>query len=70
MYALISLYIGYAIYLWMFFRAKKHDFFSKKIAIALGIKLAILTLLYFVFFNQKLTTSQRIENLHHLITNK
>jgi len=69
MYGLVSLYIGYAIYLIVFFRFKKRDFLSKKIAIVLAIKLALLTLLYFTFFNNKMTKEQRIKNLHNLITN-
>lgn len=69
MYGLISLYLGYAIYLVLFFRAKKRDAMSKKITIFLGIKLLILTLLYFLFFSDKMTKTERQERLQNLITN-
>lgn len=70
MHGLIALYLGYAIYLVIFFRSKKRDFLSKKITIFLGVKLAILTLLYFAFFSEKMTKHERQERLQNLITNE
>lgn len=70
MYGLIALYLGYAIYLIIFFRSKKTDFLSKKVTIVLGVKLLILTLLYFLFFDHKMTRDQRKENIQHVIIDK
>lgn len=67
MYGLICLYAGFAIYLIIFFRCKKTDFLSKKITILLGIKLTILTVLYFSFFSEKMIKEERKENFETLI---
>jgi len=67
MHGLIALYIGYAIYLAFFFRCKKRDFLSKKITLFLALKLVILTSLYFLFFNNKMTKLERQEKLQQLI---
>ena len=67
MYGLIALYLGYIIYLGLFFYSKKRDFLSKEITIILGIKLIILTFLYFFFFSEKMTKTERKENIYKLI---
>jgi len=68
MYGLISLYLGYFIYLLFFFRSKKCDALAKKITIFLGIKLVLLTVIYFAFFSEKMTKEQRQQNLQNLIS--
>ena len=70
MHGLIALYIGYAIYLMFFFRSKNRDFLSKKITILLGLKLVILTSIYLLFFNNKMTKLERQEKLQQLIINE
>lgn len=70
MYGLISLYLGYAIYLVIFFRSKRRDALAKKITIFLGIKLVLLTAIYLVFFSEKMTKEQRQQNLQNLFTTK
>jgi len=67
MYGLLALYIGYVIYLIFYFRHKKPDSFAKKITIFFGIKLTILTLLYFFFFSDKMTKEQRKINIETII---
>lgn len=67
MHGLIALYLGYAIYLIIYFHHKKPDFLSKKVTIFLGIKLIILTVLYFCFFNHKMTKEERTENIETII---
>jgi len=67
MHGLIALYIGYAIYLALFFCCKKRDFLSKEITLFLALKLVILTSLYFLFFNNKMTKQERQESLQQLI---
>lgn len=67
MYGLLSLYLGYVIYLAIFFHYKKHDQLSKKITIFLGIKLIILTFLYFFFFSHKMTKVERMESFKTII---
>lgn len=67
MYGLITLYLGYIIYLIIFFRAKKRNRFYKEITVILGLKLAFLTLLYFFFFSDKMTKLERIENIENII---
>jgi len=69
MYGLLSLYLGYLIYLIIFFRSSKSgNSLYKKITIFLGIKLLFLTLLYFAFFDNKISKKERQENLEKLIT--
>ncbi len=68
MYGLVALYIGYFVYLLIFFRAKKRDALGKKITIFLGLKLVLLTVIYLKFFNHKITKEQRQENLQNLIS--
>jgi hypothetical protein len=67
MYGLLALYIGYIIYLIFYFRHKKPDSFAKKITIFFGIKLIILTLLYFFFFSHKMTKEERKINIETII---
>lgn len=62
MYGLISLHLAYAIYLVIFFRTKKRNALYKKITILLGIKLVILTTIYFAFFSHKMT-NQNIQKV-------
>ncbi len=68
MHGLISLYLGYIIYLVIFFRAKKRDGLYRKVTILLGIKLLLLTAIYLVFFSDKMTKEQRQQNLEQIIT--
>ncbi|MBU6141135.1 MAG: hypothetical protein KGP29_06250 [Proteobacteria bacterium] len=70
MHGLISLYLGYAIYLIIFFRLKKRTPLLKKITIFLGIKLLSLTLIYALFFSEKMTKSDRQEQVEKLIINQ
>ena len=67
MYGLLALYIGYIIYLIFYFRHKKPDSFAKKFTIFFGIKLIILTLLYFFFFSHKMTKEERKINIETII---
>lgn len=68
MYGLLSLYLGYLIYLIIFFRSSKNgNVLYKKITIFLGIKLIFLTILYFAFFSHKMSKEQRQDNLEKLI---
>jgi hypothetical protein len=67
MYGLISLYLAYIIYLVIFFRLKKHRPLYKKITLFLGIKLIFLTLLYFAFFDNRLTRQERDKTVQNLI---
>lgn len=69
MYSLLALYIGFAIYLIVFFRFKKTDNFARKITIFLAIKLIVLTIIYFMFFNEKMTRDERQKNIEIIITN-
>jgi hypothetical protein len=68
MHGLISLYLGYIIYLVIFFRVKKRDGLYRKVTILLGIKLLLLTAIYLVFFSNKMTKEQRQQNLEQIIT--
>lgn len=68
MYALIALYIGFAIYLIIFFRFRKTDNLAKKITIFLAIKLVVLTIIYLLFFSEKMTQDQRQKNIKTIIT--
>ncbi len=69
MYGLISLYLGYLIYLIIFFRfRKRNNSLYKKITIFLGVKLLFLTILYFVFFDNKITKEERQNDLQNLVT--
>lgn len=70
MYGLISLYLGYAIYLVIFFRSQKPTTFYKEVTIALGLKLIIITGLYFLFFSHNLTKIERKNNIEKLILTK
>jgi hypothetical protein len=67
MHGLISLYLGYIIYLIIFFRVKKRDSLYKKVTILLGIKLLLLTAIYLVFFSDKMTKEQRQSHIENLI---
>ena len=67
MHGLIALYLGYIIYLVIFFRAKKRDRFYKEITVILGLKLLLLTSLYFFFFDHKMTKTERKENVKNVI---
>lgn len=71
MYGLLALYLGYFVYLFLFFyfasNTKYIDLLYKKITIVLGIKLAILTVLYFFFFSEKMSQEERKENIQKLI---
>jgi hypothetical protein len=67
MYGLIALYLGYAIYLVIFFRSKEKNFLGKEITIILGIKLVLLTAIYLLFFSDKMTKKQRQESVQQVI---
>jgi hypothetical protein len=67
MYGLLALYFGYLIYLIFYFRHKKPDSLVKKITIFFGIKLIILTMLYFFFFSHKMTKEERKINIETII---
>lgn len=67
MYALITLYFGYLVYLTLLFFYKKKDYLSKRIAILLAFKLIVLTVLYVLFFSQKMTKEERQKNLQTII---
>ena len=67
MYGLISLGLGYAIYLVLFFKFKNRDFLSKEVTIILGIKLLLLCLIYFFFFSEKMTKPERSKKIEQLI---
>jgi hypothetical protein len=69
MYGLIALYLGYVIYLVVFFRFHQRSALAKKITILLGIKLLLITILYFSFFSQKITKSERQKNIESIIVN-
>jgi glucan phosphoethanolaminetransferase (alkaline phosphatase superfamily) len=68
MYSLLALYIGFTIYLIIFLRFKKTDNLARKITIFLTLKLAILTIIYFMFFSEKMTKEQRQKNIETIIT--
>lgn len=70
MYGLIALYLGYLIYLVIFFRSKKRDFLSKEVTIILGVKLVVLTIVYLVFFSEKMTKVEREKNIQKIIINQ
>jgi hypothetical protein len=70
MHGLISLYLGFLIYLVIFFRYHRRSAIARKITIVLGVKLLILTVLYFLFFAQKMTKEQRKESLEKIIINE
>ncbi len=75
MYSLITLYLGYLIYLIIFFRKKnllkksnkKISFLYQEITIILGIKLILITFIYYYFFNNKIPKNIIYENLHQQI---
>jgi hypothetical protein len=75
MYSLITLYCGYFIYLIVFFRqkkfikknSKKNIFLYKEVTIILGIKLILLTLIYYYFFSNKIPKKVIYENLNQQI---
>ena len=69
MHGLIALYFGFAIYLVIFFRSKKPSALAKKTTIFLGIKLLLISLIYFLFFSQKFTKLERQENIKSIIIN-
>lgn len=68
---LLALYLGFLIYLIIYFRFlkanKKIDKLSKKITLFLGLKLIILTILYFAFFHHKMTKEERKNNIETII---
>ena len=68
MFTLLALYIGFAIYLIIFLRFKKTDSLARKITALLALKLAILTIIYFMFFSEKMTKEQRQKNIETIIT--
>lgn len=70
MYTLIMLYSGYFIYLAIFFRCKSKDRIYKKVTIILAVKLVILTILYLMFFSDKMTKEERIENLGKIFSSE
>jgi hypothetical protein len=67
MYALIALYLGFAIYLIIFLRCKNRDFVSRKITIFLAIKLLLLTIIYLLFFSDKMSPSKRQSAFEQII---
>jgi len=67
MYSLIALYIGFFIYLIFYLRFKKKDALAKKITIFLAIKLLFLTILYLIFFSDKMTKEQRQTNINTIL---
>jgi hypothetical protein len=68
MHGLIALYLGFFIYLIFYFRFKKKNALAKKITIFLAIKLLFLTILYLIFFSDKMTKEQRQKNIETIIT--
>ena len=75
MYSLITLYFGYFVYLIIFFRKKKLIKITNKknfsiyreITIILGIKLILLSIIYFYFFSNKIPKKLIYENLNQQI---
>jgi hypothetical protein len=70
MHTIITLCLGYIVYLVIFFRVKDRSFLYKEITVILGIKLVIISALYFCFFDQKMTKNQKEENVYKLIVTK
>jgi hypothetical protein len=70
MHGLIALYLGYAIYLVIFFRYKSRDAMARKITIFLAIKLVLLTIIYLLFFADKMSPSARQQNFEQKIFTK
>lgn len=69
MHGLIALYLGYAIYLVIFFRSKEKNFLGKEITIILALKLVLLTAIYLLFFSDKMTKQDRQESVQKIIIN-
>lgn len=75
MHSLIILFLGYVIYLIIFFRKKillkknhkKISFLYQEITIILGIKLVLITIIYLYFFNNKIPKNLIYENLNQQI---
>lgn len=70
MHGLIALYLGYAIYLVVFFRYKNRDATARKITIFLAIKLVLLTIIYLLFFVDKMSPSARLQTFEQKIFTK
>lgn len=70
MYGLLALYLGYIVYLVIFFRHKNPSKLYRKITILLAIKLALLTAIYLAFFDHKMTKEQRRKNIDSIIINQ
>jgi len=67
MYALISLYIGFVIYLIIYIKHKNKNYLSRKITIFLAIKLIFLTVIYFAFFSSKMPKNDIAKNFENKI---
>jgi hypothetical protein len=67
MHALLALSLGYAIYLFLFFRAKQRNSLAREIAVILGAKLLILFSLYLLFFSTEITKEEKQERVQKLI---
>lgn len=70
MYGILALYLGYIIYLVIFFRCKNRSNLYRKITIFFGIKLALLTAIYLAFFNNKMTKEERQQHIQSIIINQ
>lgn len=69
MHGLAILYLGYFIYLTIYFRYDAPTKLAKKITLFLGIKLLVLTAVYFAFFHHKMSKYERQQQLDKLIIN-
>ena len=70
MHGLAALYLGYFIYLVIYLRCQKPSEMARKITIFLGVKLVILTAIYFLFFHHKISKYERHKNWEKLIINQ
>ena len=70
MHTIITLYLAYIIYLVIFFRSQNRSFLYKEITVILGLKLVILTSIYFLFFDHKMTKEQKQEGVYESIVTK
>lgn len=70
MYGLICLYIVYFIYFAMYFKSGRDSHICRKIVVITAIKLVALTLMYLLFFSDKLDKSEQKNNVDKLILSR
>ncbi len=66
MYALILVSIGWIVYLCLFYKMKVKSKLSKSIMIILFIKIIVLAIIYFTFFNKKKKITPKMAEQHFI----